>query len=90
MSTPPKPLPPPPAPFTVHYDAKGKAWSDDCLRCGWKWLRRKASKPVVCPKCTNPYYDRPRVNAPPRRASDKDAGFYFIEKTPPKPRKRKR
>ena len=32
-----------------------------CGRCGHEWVPRdKTQKPRVCPKCKNPYWDRPR------------------------------
>jgi len=32
-----------------------------CERCGHEWVpRNKAEKPRVCPKCKNPYWDKPR------------------------------
>ncbi|MBW2991169.1 hypothetical protein KY348_05705 [Candidatus Woesearchaeota archaeon] len=34
-----------------------------CLRCGHEWLpRNKNNEPKVCPKCKNPYWDRPKKN----------------------------
>ncbi len=33
-----------------------------CLRCGYKWYPKpkedKIKKPIVCPKCKSPYWDR--------------------------------
>ena len=30
-----------------------------CERCGHKWVPREGKKkPVVCPKCKSPYWDR--------------------------------
>jgi DNA-directed RNA polymerase subunit RPC12/RpoP len=31
-----------------------------CLRCGHRWIRRKATPPKNCPKCISPYWDKPR------------------------------
>ena len=31
-----------------------------CKRCGASWEGRKAGKPVRCPRCTSPYWDKPR------------------------------
>jgi len=32
-----------------------------CERCGHEWApRNQVDKPRVCPKCKNPYWDRPR------------------------------
>ena len=32
-----------------------------CSRCGNKWLpRNEEEKPVQCPKCKSPYWDRPK------------------------------
>ena len=31
-----------------------------CERCGHKWFPRKNSKPRVCPKCKNAYWDVPK------------------------------
>ena len=35
----------------------------ECLRCGHKWMPRKAGRTLRCPrpKCGSPYWDRPRV-----------------------------
>lgn len=29
-----------------------------CKRCGHKWIPRKKDKPLICPKCKSPYWDR--------------------------------
>lgn len=29
-----------------------------CLRCYHVWWPRKNAKPVMCPKCRSPYWDR--------------------------------
>ena len=31
-----------------------------CLRCGNTWWPRRPSKPLRCPNCKSPYWDRPR------------------------------
>ncbi len=33
-----------------------------CLRCDHIWIPRKDTKPIICPKCKSPYWDRPRRN----------------------------
>src|SRR5256885_1181087 len=39
-------------------------WGYRCLRCGHEWVpKNKEQKPRVCPKCKNPYWDRPRKGA---------------------------
>ena len=39
---------------------------EQCLRCGHEWQPRihktKNDKPVACPKCRSPYYNKPRKN----------------------------
>lgn len=30
-----------------------------CKRCGYKWVKR-IEKPVVCPQCRSPYWNRER------------------------------
>lgn len=30
-----------------------------CERCGHVWVPRLGRKPVICPKCKSPYWDRP-------------------------------
>jgi predicted Zn-ribbon and HTH transcriptional regulator len=31
----------------------------ECKRCGWKWIpRNKEQKPIICPKCKNPYWNK--------------------------------
>jgi predicted Zn-ribbon and HTH transcriptional regulator len=33
-----------------------------CKRCGHEWVRRVLKrKPVACPRCHSPYWDRERV-----------------------------
>jgi hypothetical protein len=35
-----------------------------CERCGHEWIPRDfESEPAVCPKCKNPYWNRPRSRA---------------------------
>jgi hypothetical protein len=31
-----------------------------CERCKHKWFPRRKSKPVICPKCKSPYWDKKR------------------------------
>ena len=31
-----------------------------CLRCDHEWVPRKEGKPIKCPKCQSPYWDKPR------------------------------
>ena len=31
-----------------------------CLRCGHIWWPRTPERPVTCPKCNSPYWDKPR------------------------------
>lgn len=31
-----------------------------CSRCGHKWIPREDKKPVICPKCKSPYWDKPK------------------------------
>jgi hypothetical protein len=39
-------------------------WGYHCQRCGHEWVpKNKGQKPRVCPKCKNPYWDRPRKQA---------------------------
>jgi len=34
-----------------------------CLRCSHRWISRLLNKkPVRCPKCQSPYWDKPRKN----------------------------
>jgi len=32
-----------------------------CKRCNHNWLPRSEEKPMVCPKCNSPYWDKERV-----------------------------
>lgn len=48
-------------------------WGYRCQRCGHEWVPRdKTQKPRVCPKCKNPYWDRPRKDAKKRGANGED------------------
>jgi predicted Zn-ribbon and HTH transcriptional regulator len=40
-----------------------------CKRCGWKFVTRRAGKPVRCGRCKSPYWDRERMR--PVAVSDK-------------------
>lgn len=31
-----------------------------CLRCSHTWYPRRPERPVVCPACNSPYWDKPR------------------------------
>ncbi len=31
-----------------------------CSRCGHKWIPRIVRRPVTCPKCKSPSWDKPR------------------------------
>ena len=31
-----------------------------CTRCNHTWVPREKRKPMVCPKCKSPYWDKPR------------------------------
>lgn len=31
-----------------------------CERCGHEWQPRASKRPTVCPKCKNPYWDKPK------------------------------
>jgi len=31
-----------------------------CERCEHKWVPRINKKPIICPKCKSPYWDRAR------------------------------
>lgn len=35
-----------------------------CLRCANKWWPRRPKKPLRCPNCKSPYWDRPRKPKP--------------------------
>ena len=32
-----------------------------CKRCNHKWIPRKSEKPIICPKCKSPYWDKERI-----------------------------
>lgn len=31
-----------------------------CERCSHKWIPRIKKKPIICPKCKSPYWNKPR------------------------------
>ena len=31
-----------------------------CIRCKHKWIPRKETVPIICPKCKSPYWNKPR------------------------------
>lgn len=31
-----------------------------CERCNYAWVPRTERKPLTCPKCRSPYWDKPR------------------------------
>jgi len=31
-----------------------------CERCKHKWDPRDKKKPIICPKCKSPYWDKPK------------------------------
>ena len=34
-----------------------------CERCGHEWApRNKEEKPLICPKCKSPYWNKPKKN----------------------------
>ena len=33
---------------------------DKCLRCHKEWYRRKPERPITCPGCRSPYWDKER------------------------------
>lgn len=33
-----------------------------CKRCTHEWYPRTPEKPLICPKCKSPYWDRERKN----------------------------
>lgn len=39
-----------------------------CLRCGNTWWPRRPTKPLRCPECKSPYWDRPRRLKPSKPA----------------------
>jgi len=38
-----------------------KLFECKCERCGHKWITRNQEIPIVCPKCKNPYWDKPKT-----------------------------
>jgi len=42
--------------------AKVRLWGWRCERCGHEWVPREKTEgePRVCPKCKNPYWNKPR------------------------------
>ena len=34
-----------------------------CFRCRHEWVQRSAKKPIKCPKCQSPNWDRETVRA---------------------------
>lgn len=38
-----------------------------CIRCQHAWHPRKPERPVVCPRCKDPHYDRPYIMKPRKR-----------------------
>jgi DNA-directed RNA polymerase subunit RPC12/RpoP len=41
-------------------EAPGELRQQRCQRCGKKWWPRQPRKPVRCPGCKSPYWDKPR------------------------------
>jgi len=37
-----------------------KVFKCECERCGHDWITKTREKPMVCPKCKSPYWDKPR------------------------------
>lgn len=33
-----------------------------CERCSHQWMPRNSERPMVCPKCKSPYWNKPRKN----------------------------
>ena len=33
----------------------------ECTRCGYQWIPRGKVKPLVCPDCNSPYWDKERT-----------------------------
>jgi ribosomal protein L37AE/L43A len=46
-----------------------------CERCTHKWVGRNGSKPIVCPKCKSPYWDRP-VNNGTKKGDGMEFGLF--------------
>ena len=38
-----------------------KLFECKCERCEHKWITRNQEIPIVCPKCKNPYWDKPKT-----------------------------
>ncbi|MEI6314680.1 MAG: hypothetical protein WCO89_07420 [Syntrophus sp. (in: bacteria)] len=38
-----------------------------CSRCQYVWLPKSAGRPITCPKCKNPYWDKPITRVLPKR-----------------------
>lgn len=46
-----------------------------CSRCKYEWIPRDSGKrPVTCPKCRSPYWDRPRTRIHAKKISKKELG----------------
>jgi predicted Zn-ribbon and HTH transcriptional regulator len=41
--------------------AETKIAGFQCERCGHEWVAKTERRPIICPKCKSPYWDRPRV-----------------------------
>ena len=35
----------------------------DCIRCGHTWYPRSQNKPIICPKCKSPYWNKAKKEA---------------------------
>ena len=42
-----------------------------CQRCNHKWIPRKEGKPVACPKCHSPYWNKLRINPSKKTGNEK-------------------
>jgi hypothetical protein len=43
-----------------------------CLRCGYEWYPRTPQLPKKCPRCHNPYWNKPKVKqSGPRKGVEK-------------------
>lgn len=50
-------------------------WGWKCERCGHEWVPRNwQEEPKVCPKCKNPYWNRPRREKKAAEGEDVAAG----------------
>lgn len=47
-----------------------------CTRCNHTWVPRDEGKPMVCPKCKSPYWDKPRQSDAKKGFSKKDKVRY--------------